>query len=142
METAHVRKRLKAAIDGARSRSQERRQRNAAADTAFTTFLEQVATPLLRQLAGALKAEGHAFTVFTPGGSVRLAADRSRDDFIDLTLDTSGDMPQVLARISFSRGSRTIDQERPVRPGAGPEAITEDELLEFLIEAVDPWLST
>jgi hypothetical protein len=140
MEVSLVRKRLKAAIDAARGRAQERRQRNAAADTAYSDFLENVATPLFRQVASALKAEGHAFTVFTPGGSVRLASDRSRDDFMDLTLDTSGEVPQVLARISFSRGSRTIDQERPVRAGAGPEAITEEELLEFIVDALEPWI--
>ena len=131
---------MKSAIDASRTRAQERRQRNATADAAFAEFLERVATPLLRQVAGALRAEGHAFTVFTPGGSVRLASDRSRDDFIDLTLDTSGDQPHVLARVSSSRGSRTIDQERPVRAGAGPEAITEEELLEFLVDALEPWL--
>jgi hypothetical protein len=131
---------VKSAIDAARLQAQARRQRNAAAEAAFAEFLERVATPLLRQVAGALRAEGHAFTVFTPGGSVRLASDRTRDDFIDLTLDTAGDQPQVLARISFSRGSRTIDQERPVRAGAGPEAIAEEELLEFLIDALAPWI--
>ena len=140
MEVAQVRKRLKSAIDAARTRAQERRQRTAAADTAFATLLEDVATPLFRQMANALKAEGQTFTVFTPGGSVRLASDRSRDDFIDLALDTSGDKPQVLGRISFTRGSRTIDQERPVRAGAAPDEITEDELLEFLVDALEPWL--
>jgi hypothetical protein len=140
MEVSFVRKRVKSAIDAARGRTQERRQRTAAAETAFATFLEDVATPLLRQIAGALRAEGHAFTVFTPGGSVRLASDRSRDDFVELTLETSGETPQVFARVSFSRGSRTVDQERPVRAGAGPEAITDEELLEFLVDALAPWL--
>jgi hypothetical protein len=140
VEVSLVRKRVQSAIDAARGRAQERRQRNAAADTAFADFLERVATPLLRQVAGALKAEGLAFTVFTPGGGVRLASDRARDDFIDLSLDTSGDTPQVLARVSFSRGSRTIDSERPVHAGAGPEAITEEELLEFVVDALEPWL--
>ena len=140
MEVSLVRKRIKSAIDASRARAQERRQRNAAGEAAFTTFLENVATPLLRQVAGALRAEGHAFTVFTPGGSVRLASDRSRDDFVDITLDTSSDQPQVLARISFSRGSRTIDQERPVHAGAAPDEITEEELLEFLVDVLAPWI--
>ena len=140
MEVAQVRKRVKSAIDAARGHAQERRQRNTEADAAFATFLADVATPLLRQVVSALRAEGLAFTVFTPGGSVRLASDRSRDDFVDFTLDTSGDRPQVLARVSFSRGSRTIDQERPVRAGAGPEAISEEELLDFVVQALEPWL--
>ena len=140
MEVSQVRRRLKSAIDAARAQAQERRQRNEAADAAFAGFLEHVATPLLRQVASALRTEGHAFTVFTPGGSVRLSSDRARDDYIDLTLDTSGGHPQVLGRVSFTRGSRTIDEERVVRPGAGPEAITEEDLLEFLIEALEPWI--
>jgi hypothetical protein len=87
-----------------------------------------------------LKAEGYAFTVFTPGGGLRLASDRTRDDFIELALDTSGDRPQVVGRISHARGSRTLDEERPVKPGAAPDAITEDDVLEFLLTALEPWL--
>ena len=48
---------------------------------------------MFRQVASALKAEGHHFTVFTPGGGVRLMSDKSSDDFIELSLDTSGEQP-------------------------------------------------
>ena len=140
MEVSQVRKRLKTAIDAARQRSQHNRQRATEAERAYTTLLADVATPVTRQVANALKSEGYAFTVFTPGNGLRLASDKARDDFIEFALDTSGDRPQVIARISHSRGSRTLDEERPVKPGAAPDAITEDDVLEFLLSALEPWL--
>ena len=140
MEVSHVRRRLQASIAAARERSQQRRQRSADAERAYAVFLQEVATPVMRQVANALKTEGYSFTVFTPGDGLRLAADRGRDDFIEFALDTSSERPQVIGRISHARGSRTIDEERPVKPGAGPEALTEDDVLEFLIHALEPWL--
>lgn len=140
MEVSQVRKELKSAIDAARERTQLRRHRMAEAERGYATFLETVAIPLVRQLANALKVEGYGFTVFTPGGGLRLAADRGRDDFIEFSLDTSGERPQVVARISYSRGSRTIDEERPVKRDVPPEALSETELLAFLLGALEPWL--
>jgi hypothetical protein len=140
VEVSLVRKRLKSAIDRARERSQQRRQRTAEAERAYQRFLDDLATPIAKQLANALKAEGYAFTVFTPGGGLRLASDRGRDDYIELALDTTGEEPQVVGRVSRARGSRTIEDERPVKPGVAPDAITEDELLEFLLDALEPWL--
>lgn len=139
MEISHVRNRLRQTIDAARERAQGRRQRVADAERAFEQFL-LVATPLARQIANALKVEGYAFTVFTPERGLRLAADRGRDEFIDLSLDTSADRPQVIGRISSSRGSRTIDEERPLKAGASPGDISEEEVLEFLLAALEPWL--
>ena len=123
----------------ARQRSQIQRQRASDAEKAYAMFLQDVATPVMRQLANALKAEGHAFTVFTPGDGLRLAADRGRDDFIEFALDTSGTPAQVIGRVSHSRGSRTIDEERPVKRGAPPEALTEQDVLDFLLSALEPW---
>lgn len=140
MEISHVRRQLKAAIDRSRERAQQRRQRSTEAERTYEAFLETVAVPVTRQVANALKAEGYAFTVSTPGGGVHLASDRSRDDYIELALDTSGDRPQVMARISQTRGSRTVDDEHPVKKGAAPEEISEDEFLEFLLDVLEPWL--
>ena len=140
MEVSLVRKRLKTAMDATRDRAQRRRERAAEAQRAYETFLADVATPVARQLANAMKAEGYAFTVFTPGDGLRLASDRGRDDFIELTLDTSNDKPEVVGRISQRRGSRTIDEEQPVKRGATPDEIGEDEVLEFFLSALEPWL--
>ena len=140
MEVSLVRKRLKAAIDAARDRAQRRRQRVADAERAYDAFLNDVARPVARQVANALKAEGYSFTVFTPGGGLRLASDRTREDFIEFALDTSGDRAEVIGRVSRQRGSRTIDEEMPVKRGASPDAISEEDVLEFFAGALEPWL--
>jgi hypothetical protein len=128
------------AIGAARDRAQRRRQHTADAERAYEAFIRDVATPVTRQVANALKVENYAFTVFTPGSGVRLASDRGRDDFVEITLDTSGATPQVIGRISRTRGSRTLDEERPLKPGAMPDTIGEDDVLEFLLGALEPWL--
>jgi hypothetical protein len=140
MEISHVRKQLRHAIDRARDRTQQRRQRIAEAERAYDAFLQDVATPVTRQVANALKAEGYAFTIATPGGGLRLASDRGRDDYVELALDTSGERPQVVARISQTRGSRTLEDERPIRQKASPEEITEADVLEFWLDVLEPWL--
>jgi hypothetical protein len=141
MEISQVRRRLKLAMDQARERAQQRRQRVSDAERAYATFLETVATPVLRQVANALKAEGYAFTVFTPGGGLRLASDRSRDDYVDFALDATDDRPQVVVRTSRTRGSRTLEEERPIKDGAPPEAITEEDVLDVLLAVMEPWLA-
>lgn len=140
MEISQVRKQVKSAIERAKGGAQQRRERMTAAENSYDTFLEQVATPVTRQVANALKSEGYAFTVFTPGGGLRLAADRGRDDFVEFWFDTTGDRPQVMARISRVRGSRTLEDERPVKKDAAPGDISEGEMLAFLLEALQPWL--
>jgi hypothetical protein len=140
MEVSHARNQLRRAIEAAKERSQQKRQQIAAAEAAYLTFLEQVATPVTRQIAGALKAEGHAFSVFTPGGGLRLASDRGRDDYVEFALDTDAAPPQVVGRISRTRGSRTLEDERPVKEGASPDAVSEEDVLAFLVSALEPWL--
>ena len=140
MEVSLVRRRLQASIAAARERTQQRRQRAAEAERAYATFLEEVATPVTRQVANALKTEGYNFTVFTPGDGLRLAADRGRDDFIEFALDTDADRPEVIGRISHTRGSRTVDEERPVKAGTAPDALTDEDVLQFLLGALEPWL--
>jgi hypothetical protein len=140
VEVSHVRNRLRSSIEAARSRAQERRRLNTEAERSFGTFLE-LAGPLARQVANALKVEANlGFTVSTPEGGVRLASDRSRDDFIEITLDTSGSQPEVVGRVRLTRGSRVIEDERPIIPGATPDALTEHDVLEYLITALQPWL--
>jgi hypothetical protein len=131
---------LKTAIDASRERAARRRERMAEAQRGYDVFLTDVAIPIARQVANALKAEGYSFTVFTPGNGLRLASDRTRDDFIELELDTTGDKPQVLARVSQQRGSRTIDEEVPVKRGADPGEISEQDFLDFVLGALEPWL--
>lgn len=140
MEISEVRRQLKHAIDRARDRAQQRRQRVTEAERAYGTFLQDIATPITRQVANSLKAEGYAFTIFTPGGGLRLASDRGRDDYVEVALDTSGARPEVVGRISHTRGSRTIEDERPIKAGASPDQITEDDVLQFWLDVLEPWL--
>ena len=140
MEVSQVRRRVQAALTAGRERSQQRRQIVADAETSYERFLTDVATPIARQVANVLKAENYAFTVSTPGRGVRLAAERGRDDYLDITLNTNADPPAVVGHLRYTRGSRTIDEERPVKPGAAPDQISEEDVLEFIVRALEPWI--
>ena len=131
MEISVVRKRLTETIERAKKQAAERRGRNDQASSDFEVFLQKVAVPLFRQVANALKADGYAFTVFTPTGSVRLMSDRTAEDYIELTLDTSDDPPRVMGQVSRTRGRRVIDAERAI---GSPDTLTEDQLLDFLLK--------
>jgi hypothetical protein len=137
MEISEVRKRLRATIDRAKRTAAERRARADEAHQEFPVFLQSVAVPLFRQVSAVLKAQGYPFGVFTPGGSVRLASERNAENFIELTLDTSGPSPLVVGRTSRARGRRILESERPV--GSGPiRSLTDDHVLDFLIEELGP----
>ena len=129
------------AIAAIKGRGQERRQRSDEATREYAAFLQNVATPVVQQVASALKAEGYAFTVFTPGDGLRLVYDRGRHDFIDFVLETSGDHPQVVGRIIQSRGSQRLEEERPIKLGVSPAALTDEDVLDFIIHAIEPWLA-
>lgn len=133
MDVPEVRRRVRAAIERARRDDVTRRERVAAATRDFEQFLASRAVPLFHQLASALIAEGHRYTVFTPATSVRLASDRSAEDFVELTLDTSVDPPVVLGRTSKGRGRNAIRQERPVREGATVADLTEEDVADFVL---------
>src|SRR5438132_183412 len=98
MEISDVRRRLLETIDRAKHQAAARRALADQATCEYTPFLESVALPLFRQVANVLRSQGYPFTVFTPSGSVRLMSDRSADDFIELSLDTTGDRPAVIGR--------------------------------------------
>jgi len=140
VEVSEVRRQLRHAIDRAKAHAQRKRNAVAEAERAYATFLEEIATPITRTLASALKAEGYPFTVSTPSGGLRLASDRGRDDYIELTLDGSGDKPTVVGRVRRTRGSRTLEEERPIKAGAAPQDLTEGDVLSFLVGALEPWL--
>ncbi|HEY7790645.1 MAG TPA: hypothetical protein VIC33_09055 [Vicinamibacterales bacterium] len=140
MEVSEVRNRLLRTIEQARRAAAERRQRVSEAETAYETFLSRVASPLFRQAASALKAEGLLFTVSTPAGSIRLSSDRNTQDFIELTLDPDRDPPSVIGRISRERGRRVISREQPVRAGASVADLTDSDLLDFLAAELAPFV--
>ena len=140
IDPAQLRKRLKSAVEGARQAAASRRERAAAASREYEMFLEGRAIPAFRALANVLRAEGIPFEMMTPSGGVRLVSDRSRDDVIELELDTSLDPPQPLLVTVQSRGSRILRTERLVKEGSPISEISEDELVDVLIDHLKPWL--
>jgi hypothetical protein len=139
MEISEVRKRLRGAIDGAKRAAAARRTRMDEAAREYPRFLDAVGAPLFRQVAAVLKAQGYLFGVFTPTGSVRLMSEKNTDDFIELTLDVSGDAPLVIGRVRRARGSRILESERPIGTGAIRE-LTEEQVLDFLADEIGPFV--
>ena len=139
-DIALIRKRLRTEIDQARRTSAERRDRAKAAARAYETFLETIAIPTFRQLATVLRAEGIVFEVQTPSQSVRLVSDRNRDDAITLELDETHDPPQVTLASTRTRGSRVVQNEGAVKERTAIDKLTEDDLIERVIEEMRPWL--
>jgi hypothetical protein len=137
MEISDVKRQVMATIERARRQAAERRARHAEVARAYDGFLTLVAVPLVRQLANVLRAEGFAFSVFTPADSVRLMSDRSAEDYIELVLDTSGLRPMVVAHTSRARGRRVIESERAI---GGPEEVDDARLLEFLLQELEPFV--
>jgi hypothetical protein len=136
VETSEVRRRFLVAIDRARRDAAERRAQTDQARRDYDEFLAQRAIPLFHQFAAALKAEGHTFAVFTPAGSVRLASERSSEEFIELALDDSSRPAAVVGHSSRSRGRRTVTSERPISEGKPIADLTEEDVLAFLLEEI------
>ena len=136
MDVPEIRRRLRAAIEKARHAAAERRARTDGAARDYEAFLGQRATPMFHQIAGALNGEGLAFKVFTPAASIRLAADRSPEEFLELTLDDTSDPPAVVGRTTRGRGRRMITSERAIGGGAPIADLTEEDVLAFLLEGI------
>ena len=140
MDVAAVRQHILQAIDRAKRAAAERRVANDEAGRQYEVFLEQLAVPLFRQAANILRVEGYLFTLFTPGGSVRLMSERSADDFIELVLDTTGETPSVMGRTSRAWGRRTVLSEQPLNPSVPVRELTEEDVLTFLQKAIEPFV--
>jgi hypothetical protein len=134
-----VRRRLRHAMDRARQEASARRVQVDAAGRDYERFLTDVAEPVFRVFVSAIKAEGHPFHIATPAGSLRLESERSREDFIELVLDTT-DAPVVVGRVSRGRGRRMVASERPVREGAAVSELTQEDVLAFLVSEIVPFV--
>jgi hypothetical protein len=133
METSDIRRRLRQALEEAKKATAERRSRADAAATAYASFLQNIATPVFRMMANVAKGDGHPFSVFTPAEGVRLVSDRHGGDFIECWLDTSLDPPQVATRISRVRGRNVTTTEGLLRVDAPIYALTDEDVLAFLL---------
>ena len=139
METSDLRRRLSDTIDTARRTAAERRARTDEASRAYAQFLDTIAVPLFRQVANVLKVSGHFFTVFTPSGAVRLMSDKSAEDYIELSLDTSGEEPMVLGTSKRARGRRVVESERAIAEVSVAQ-LTEEPLVEYLLKELEPFV--
>ncbi len=140
MEIADVRRKVLESMAAARRAAAERRARADLAAGEYARFLETTAVPLCRQIVNVLRAEGHPFTLATPAGGVRLSSDRAPDDFVELTLDTSGDRPVVLGRRRRRHGGRVIESEHPVNEREAIGDLTDADLLRFLLRELEPFV--
>jgi hypothetical protein len=136
MEVSDVRRRLRGAIEQAKRRAAERRTRVDQASREYEQFLSAVAVPAAHMIAQALIGEGHRFKVLTPGQAVRLAAEFSPDDHLEIALDTDGDAAAVTVHTSRGRGRRSVETERVLSGPIG--ALTEEDLVTVLVEELIP----
>ena len=139
MEISEVKRHLSETIERAKRAAADRRTHVDEASREFDVLLEQVAIPLFRQVANVLKVQGYPFDVFTPGGSVRLMSEKNADDFIELTLDTTGDEPLVMGRSRRGRGRRVLESERAIAEGP-VRNLTEQQVLAFLLKELEPFV--
>jgi len=136
IETSELRRRLRTAIEQARSNAAARRARSDAAARDYERFLSAIAIPAVQQFANVLSAEGHHFSVATPAGSVRLASATANEDYIEIALDTAEDPPEVVGRTNRGRGRRMISTERAVRERTAIAELNEEDVLAFLLAEI------
>ena len=136
IEPSELRRRLRSAIEQARSNAAARRGRTDAAARDYETFLSTIAIPVVQQFANVLSAEGHHFNVATPAASVRLTSATKNEDYIEMLLDTAEDPPEVVGRTSRGRGRRQITSERPVRERTEVSELNEEDVLAFLLTEI------
>jgi hypothetical protein len=140
-DVAQLRKRIQKVIEVTRREAADRRTRVQEAQKAYDEFLEARAIPAFRSVAVVLKSEGLGWEVMTPSGEVRLVPDRRRDESIALTFDASAEPPQPLVSVTRGRGGRVTHTERPVKAGTpAAAALTEDDVIEMLLDELRPWL--
>ena len=140
IETSELRKRVRAAIERSRKNAAARRTKLDEASAAYKELLESTATPLVQMLVNTLRAEGYNFTVFTPNGGLRMALARSGDDFIEFALDTSQEEPFAALRVNRTRGRRIVQHERPVKGRTPVDTVSEEDVLQALLEELAPFV--
>lgn len=138
MDVSELRKRILRAIDDARRDASERRTVTDEATRAYERFRADVAAPLLKQAASVLNASGMPFIVHTPAESVRLASEKSPETFLEIALDATRPQPEVVGRVSLTRGGRQgrLVEERPIVEGKPVSRLTEEDLSLFLVAEI------
>ena len=133
MEIVQIRRLVQARLADIKRAAAERREKVAAAERAYGTFLASVATPTISAVAQSLSAEGYPYRVTTPGSAVRMSSDRSSRAYLEVRLDTAGATPQLLAEVGRERGSRVFTDEHPICRGLPIDVVTDEQLLNELL---------
>jgi hypothetical protein len=135
-DLGEVRRRVLVTIERAKRNAADRRARAEVAEVSAQRFIETIATPVVQQVVSALRAEGLPYRVSTPAGSVRLMSESHQEDFIDLAVDITEDPVSIMTLVSHTRGRRESTTERVLRPGVTVDELTDEDVLEFLLEAL------
>ena len=135
MEISDIKRRVVETIERARRQAGERRTRIDEATREYEAFLDRIAIPVFKQVANVLRAEGYMFTVFTPGGSVRLMSDRAAEDYVELELDTTATNPWSPVTPAAAGGGASSSRKRPIGP---PATLTEEDVLSFVLKSLEP----
>jgi hypothetical protein len=139
LEAGEVRKRLRQTIEAARRDAAVRRAALASEQQAFDRFLENHAVPVLRQVASALKAEGHVFQVLTPAGTARLQSDREQNDYLEIVLEGAHGAPTVIGRSSYARGSQLQTAEQRIGDASALVSdLSDEDVFEWVLRAILP----
>jgi hypothetical protein len=137
MDVSDLRQRILRALEASRIDPGSRRAEIDAAQTAYETYLRDVAVPLLRQAQSILRAEGHLYSVHTPAGSAKLVSDAHPDVYLELGLDTAGIRPQLVSRVSVVRGRKgVLVEERAIASGKPIQDLRDEDLAAFLVAVI------
>jgi hypothetical protein len=136
LEASHVRRLVVGRLAEVKRVAGIRREKIAAAERDYATFLSTAATPAFTLVAQILASENYPFRVTTPGEGVRLISDRSPRTYVDVRLDTSGPEPLVVAEVSRERGHRVLVDDRPVGAGQAIGALTDQDVIAMLVATI------
>lgn len=140
VEISEIQKRVRRMIDQSRRAAEERRARIASETRAGEQALHRVVAPVFKAVAAALKAERHPFRVSTPVDAVRMSAESSGDNFIELVFDTTGAQSVLRGRVSRTRGHRLLVEEKVVSEGSQLGTLSDEDVLEYLLGALGPFV--
>jgi len=140
LDSAEVNRRLTHHLAELQRTAARRRSDVDAARKAFDAVADAEIAPTARQLVQALKSRGVHFSVQTPSGAVRLVADRSSDDYINIELDVTRRPPAVVAQRQYTRGRRLLDDEVVVAEGEAIASLDAERTLEVLLERIEPFV--
>ena len=140
IDLGEVRRQLRLAIEAAKRDAAAHRRDADEAAASFAFLLEHVAVPLFRQFTSALRAEGLLFRVVTPAGAVRIEAERSADNFLELSLAAAQRPIALLLRRGYTRGHHVYTDDRVMAEGADFSGVTPANLLAALLDAATPFI--